>query len=103
MLLWIEFKTRPDIAYAASLVARHMAGTSPLYFCKIYRIGRYLLGTCDKGMILYTDKQDLKLEIYMDSDFFGKCLEHAIDIDINVELACSNTDCFLCFAKEILL
>eukprot|EP00171_Calliarthron_tuberculosum_P007750 IDg7750t1 len=71
LLLWISGNTRPDISYAVSMAARHMENLELDHYKAVYRIGRYLLGTRDRGLILRPDLKDAQFEIFVGADFAG--------------------------------
>jgi hypothetical protein len=48
-LLYLEKSTRPDISCAAHQCARHCANPKIQHTTAVKRLGRYLLGTKDKG------------------------------------------------------
>ncbi len=70
MLTYLIGSVPPDIAMAVHQCARF--GVNPMCSHKqaVMRIGRYLLSTCEKGMIY---KLDLTkgIEVYVDADFTG--------------------------------
>mmetsp|Transcript_15060 Transcript_15060/g.36762 ORF Transcript_15060/g.36762 Transcript_15060/m.36762 type:complete len:970 (-) Transcript_15060:1237-4146(-) len=70
MLLYLSGHSRPDIAFAVSQVARFIHGNKRSHEVAIERIGQYLLGTVDKGLIL-NPTEGFDMECYVDSDFAG--------------------------------
>ena len=52
MLLYLSGHTRPDLAYSVSQVAHFMFNPKHSDEIAIKRIGRYHIGTKDKGMII---------------------------------------------------
>ena len=70
MLLYLSGHTRPDLTYSVSQVARFMFAPNRLHEDAIKRIGRYLVGTWDKGMILKPTTL-LNINAYPDADFAG--------------------------------
>ncbi|KAK6123667.1 hypothetical protein DH2020_042591 [Rehmannia glutinosa] len=62
--------TRPDIAFAVSVVSRYMTNPSKTHFTAAKRILRYLQGTKKQG-ILYEKDDECKLLGYSDSDWAG--------------------------------
>ena len=70
MLMYLANTTRPDIAFAVHQCARFTHNPKRSHEVAIKRIGRYLVGTKDKGMILKPD-MDLNIECYVDADFAG--------------------------------
>ena len=70
MLLYLSGHSRPDIAYAVSQVARFSFCPKRLHEQALKLIGRYLLKTRDKGLIL-DPSRDLNVDAYPDADFAG--------------------------------
>ena len=62
--------TRPDIAFAVSLVSQFMHAPGPEHFETVYRILRYLKGSPGKGL-LFRKNGHLQVEIYTDADWAG--------------------------------
>ena len=71
-LLYLEKSTRPDIAYAVHQCARFCADPKVEHGKAIKWLGRYLLGTKDKGIILKPGPQSF--DCYVDADFSGNWL-----------------------------
>ena len=69
MLLYLGHG-RPDIAFAMHQCARYTFAPKQSHEDTLKRIGRYLKGTLDKGLIL-TPSHDLKIDCYPDADFAG--------------------------------
>ena len=65
--------TRPDIAYAVSIVSRYMHDPRSTHLNAAYRILRYLKGCPGKG-ILFSNSGHLSIECYTDADWAG-CLD----------------------------
>ena len=70
MLLYLAGHSRPDITYAVSQCARYIHGTRRSHEVALERIGQYLKGTMDKGLILRPTSV-LDFECYVDADFAG--------------------------------
>ena len=70
MLLYLAGHTRPDIAYSVSQVARFMFCPKHSHEQALKMIGRYLIGTMDRGMIL-TPSGQIDIDAYPDADFAG--------------------------------
>jgi hypothetical protein len=68
-LNYLEKCSRPDIAYAVHQCARFSHSPRKEHGEAVKRIGRYLKGTRDKGVILRPD--DSSFDVYVDSDFAG--------------------------------
>ena len=69
-LLYLSTKTRPDIAYAVSCVARFCAKPTKEHWTAVKRILRYLKGTSNLGLIY---KGDIAHEVagYSDAEWAG--------------------------------
>uniref|UniRef100_A0ACD5U385 Uncharacterized protein n=1 Tax=Avena sativa TaxID=4498 RepID=A0ACD5U385_AVESA len=65
--------TRPDIAYAVSIVSRYMHDPRSGHLNAVNRILRYLKGCPGKG-ILFSNQGHLRVEGYTDADWAG-CLD----------------------------
>jgi len=72
-LKYITQNTRPDTSFAVHQCARYSSNPSALHELAVKRIGRYLLGSKDKGMVLHPN-QNFKLEMFIDADFAGMWL-----------------------------
>ena len=70
MLLYLSGHTRPDIAFAVSQCARYTFKPTKRHVATLKRIGRYLKGTADKGLILHPSRS-LQVDCYPDADFAG--------------------------------
>ncbi len=69
MLLYLGH-SRPDITFATHQCACYMFAPKQSHENALKRIGRYLKGTLDKGLIL-TPSDNLKIDCYPDADFAG--------------------------------
>ena len=69
-LNFLEKSTRPDISAATNTCARFMQAPTKKHGEAVKRIGRYLLGTRDKGIYLKPNKRR-GFECYVDADFCG--------------------------------
>jgi hypothetical protein len=70
MLLYLSGHTRPDISFAVHQCARYTFAPTRRHELALVRIGRYLLGTADKGLLL-DPSGALSLDCYPDADFAG--------------------------------
>ena len=70
MLLYLSGHSRPDIAFAVHQCARYTFKPTSRHFAALKRIGRYLKGTVDKGLILRPSKY-LHVDCFPDADFAG--------------------------------
>jgi hypothetical protein len=70
MLLYLSGHSRPDIAFAVHQCARYTFKPTRRHEQALVRIGRYLKGTMNRGLILSpTDSPDI--DCYPDADFAG--------------------------------
>jgi hypothetical protein len=70
-LQFIAANTRPEIAFAVHQCARYCNNPKLLHEKALKHIGRYLLLTKDKGMILQPEANH-QLNAYVDADFAGR-------------------------------
>ncbi len=56
--MYLEKSTRPDISCAVHQCARHCANPKIQHTAAVKRIGRYLLGTKDKGLIIRPNQEE---------------------------------------------
>jgi hypothetical protein len=68
MLGYLQSNSRPDIAYAVSSAARFTHHPKRSHEEALKRIGRYLKGTIDEGLIL-RPSDTLDIDCYVDADF----------------------------------
>ena len=71
LLNYIAMTTRPDISAAVHQCARFTCNPKRFHEQAVKRIGRYLLRTKNKGLILNPDKSKTTLDCYVDADFAG--------------------------------
>ena len=69
-LLFLEKSSRPDLTYAVHQCARFSHNPKVEHGNAVKRIGRYLKGTMDKGLIMKPDP-NCKLDLHVDADFAG--------------------------------
>jgi hypothetical protein len=69
-LTYLAQNTWPDISFAVHQCARYSNNPTALDELAIKQIGRYLLLTRNKGIIM-SPKQDFCLDMYVDADFAG--------------------------------
>ncbi|KAH9650552.1 protein kinase domain-containing protein [Citrus sinensis] len=62
--------TRPDIAFAVSMVSQFMHSPGAEHFEAVYRILRYLKGTPGRGL-MFKKHGHLQVEVYTDADWAG--------------------------------
>ena len=70
LMSYIQGMNRPDITMATQQCARFCNNSSKEYEEAVKRIGRYLLKTRDKGILMQPDKTK-GLECYVDADWAG--------------------------------
>ena len=96
MLTYLSRNTRPDLEYAVHQCARFQINPKKAHENAIKRIGRYLLGTRDKGIEFTPDIENLdNLEVYVDADFAGN---YAKEINQCPESVKSRTGCVIRYA-----
>jgi Reverse transcriptase (RNA-dependent DNA polymerase)/GAG-pre-integrase domain len=78
-LNFLEKSTQPDIAYAVHQCARFCLEPKESHATAVKRIGKYLLSTKDKGMILNPMKHSF--DCYVDADFVGNWNRVTADVD----------------------
>ena len=72
MLTYLARNTRPDIEYAVHQCARFQIDPKAAHENAVKRIGRYLLGSKDKGIIFTPNKDKIStIDCYVDADFAG--------------------------------
>ena len=76
---FVEKSTRPDIAYAVHQCARFSADPKVSHATAVKRIGKYLLATKDKGMIL--NPKNHSFDCWVDADFVGNWDRIYADVD----------------------
>jgi hypothetical protein len=75
-LNFLEKSTRPDIAYAVHQCARFVENPTELHAEAIKRIGRYILGTATKGLILRPTKDNASFDCWVDASHAGEWRKH---------------------------
>ena len=70
VLLYLDVHSRPDITHIVSQVARFAFFPKRSHESGLKFIGRYLLGTLNKGLII-TPIRYLNIYVYPDADFDG--------------------------------
>ena len=71
MLQYLQAHSRPDITYAVSQCARYTHDPKTTHEEALERIGQYLKGTMEKGLILRPTYDNLNVDCYVDADFAG--------------------------------
>ena len=72
MLWYLYGHSRPDLGFACSQAARFSFSPKRSHELALIRIGQYLKGTRDKGLILKPMATDhFEMDVYVDSDFMG--------------------------------
>jgi hypothetical protein len=71
MLQYLQGHSRPDISFAVSQASRYTFNPKRSHELALERIGRYLKGTIDGGLILKPDLNEskYKIDIYVDAAF----------------------------------
>ena len=71
-LMYLANCTRPDIAFAVNLLARHSATPTKRHWSGVKNIFRYLQGTKDLGLFFqFQENQDSNMIGYADADYFS--------------------------------
>lgn len=70
MLLYLTGHSRPDISFAVHQCVRYTFKPKRCHEAALVRIGRYLKGTADKGLILRPSLSP-RIDAYPDADFAG--------------------------------
>jgi hypothetical protein len=71
MLNYLANSTRLDISFAVHQCARFSSNPRLPHEIALKRIGRYLAGTLDNGLIIRPDKSNLAIDCFCDADFAG--------------------------------
>ena len=73
MMMYLCNNSRPDIAFAVHQCPRHSFSPKKKHAEYLKRIGRYLIATKDKGLIIKPnkDRNILDVDCYVDADFAG--------------------------------
>ena len=72
MIWYLYGHSRPDIGFATSQAARFTFQPKRSHELALIRLGQYLKGTRDKGLILKPMTMDkFSMDVYCDSDFLG--------------------------------
>ena len=96
MLSYISRNTRPDIEYAVHQCARFQMNPKRAHERAVKRIGRYLIGTRDKGITFKPDPAALDhLECFVDADFAGNYCKEIQHDPVSVK---SRTGCVIKYA-----
>ncbi|GFH58525.1 hypothetical protein CTEN210_15001 [Chaetoceros tenuissimus] len=96
MLIYLARNTRPDIEYAVHTCARFQLDPKKIHENAVKRIGRYLLGTRDKGIVFKPDINKLgELECFVDADFAGNYTKEQSQDPNSVR---SRTGCVILYA-----
>jgi len=71
MLQYLQGHSRPDISFAVSQISRYTFGPKRSHELALERIGRYLKGTIEKGLILKPNltESEFKIDVYVDAAF----------------------------------
>lgn len=74
-LMYLAIGTRPDIAFAVSLVSRFKDSPADIHFTAVKRILKYLRGTVDHGIFFDSKPNNFKFFAYSDADYAGDIVE----------------------------
>ena len=95
MLTYLARNTRPDLEYAVHQCARFQSDPREPHANAIKRIGRYLLGTKDKGISFKPTTDLSQFECYVDADFAGNYTSDTCEDPNSVK---SRTGCVIKYA-----
>jgi hypothetical protein len=84
-LNYLEKSSRPDISFAVHQCARFCSDPKVEHTAAVKRIGRYLLGTMDKG-IIWTPNTD-SLHCYTNASFLGDWNKEIAEYDASTALS----------------
>jgi hypothetical protein len=68
-LLYLAVRTRPEIAVAVSVLAKHVQEPRPCHWEGVKRVFRYLRGSANQGLCYTATGTDPALTIYCDADW----------------------------------
>ena len=68
-ILYIALVTRPDFAFAAHVLARHMAGSAKKHWLAVQHVMRYLQNTIDVGLTFNGSGREDVVDVFSDADF----------------------------------
>ena len=68
-ILYIAAVTRPDIAYAANTLARHMAGSATKHWLAVQHVMRYMQSTIDVVLTFNGSGNESVVDVYSDAAF----------------------------------
>jgi hypothetical protein len=94
-LNFLEKSTRLDIAYAVHQCARFSTDPKASHAAAIKRLGKYLLGTKDKGLIL-NPQETHSFDCWVDADFCGNW--DRVNADVDPSTAKSRTGYIITYA-----
>ena len=66
---YIAVVTRPDLAFAAHVLARHMAGSAKKHWLAVQHVMRYLQCTSDVGLTFNGSGDEDVVDVFSDADF----------------------------------
>jgi hypothetical protein len=66
---YVAAVSRPDLSFAANVLARHMAGSAKGHWAAVQHVLRYLQGTIDLGLKFDGSNEGETLEAFTDADF----------------------------------
>jgi hypothetical protein len=95
-LNFLEKSTRPEIAYAVHQCARFVEAPTKLHGEAVKHIGRYLLKTRDKGIILRPNKSSF--DCWVDASHAGEWRKHGAESENDATTAKSRTGYVLLYA-----
>src|SRR5271156_4598187 len=70
-LLHLAIVSRPDVATAVGMVARHVEKPGQRHWTAVKRIMRYLKGTVSHGLVYKNHDGTVSLDVFCDADWAG--------------------------------
>ncbi|XP_062081225.1 secreted RxLR effector protein 161-like [Humulus lupulus] len=70
-IMYLMVSTRPEIAYAISVLSKYMSNLGKLNWLAMKWIFRYLIGTTDIGLVFKQSQNPTLVEGFCDSDYAG--------------------------------
>lgn len=71
-ILFLSVVSRPDIAYAVSIVSQYLESPKKPHWNAVKRILKYIKGTLSYGILFKSNIKNLNLEAFSDADFAGE-------------------------------
>lgn len=85
-LLYLTIISRPDIAYAVSIVSQYAETPKKIHWNAIKRIFKYIKGTLYYGILIKSNIQNISFEAFSDADFAGDKITRKSTTDYIIRL-----------------